>query len=237
MPWASSQADHPTDPERGSKFSRDAEQTKYHINPDFTSATWLGKHKICTCGLETNSAQDEHVEYEWPACDSRLPSGADASDDSSASDQEEDSAPRSTECNIGDAPTIKTQSTRLIEWDIASTVCDKNSGCIHACRNSCFRKTGDKCKNGYPKKLHVRTHIQKVKGGRFRIKLRRDHQRMVPINRWVTAALKCNTAVILLATGRDAQASAFYITDYMTKAPHKSHQLNLICAGAVQKYQ
>ena len=66
MPWASSQADHPTDPERGSKFSRDAEQTKYHINPDFTSATWLGKHKICTCGLETNSAQDEHVEYEWP---------------------------------------------------------------------------------------------------------------------------------------------------------------------------
>ena len=30
MPWASSQADHPTDPERGSKFSRDAEQT---MNP------------------------------------------------------------------------------------------------------------------------------------------------------------------------------------------------------------
>ena len=76
-----------------------------------------------------------------------------------------------------------------------------------------------------------------MKGGRLRLKLRRDHQRVVPINRWISGALKCNTAAILLATSRDAQASAFYTTGYMTKAPHKPHQLNLIYAAAVEKYQ
>ena len=98
-----------------------------------------------------------------------------------------------------------------LESDVASLLPYCN---LHCCTPSCF-KYGDHdiCRHDYPRKIVEKTQLD---GDELMIK------RLSPwINNYEAVTLtcmRCNHDTNFVASGKDSNAAAFYMTDYQTKS-------------------
>lgn len=59
---------------------------------------------------------------------------------------------------------------------------------------------------------------------------------MVPYNPALSVALGCNTAVEYIGSGRNAKATMYYISDYITKNNLALYNMVNVCTAAIEKY-
>lgn len=90
---------------------------------------------------------------------------------------------------------------------------------IHHCGFTCKKglrpNDGRKCRLDYGRPLVTETCINPNTKA---ISLKRDNPMVVPYNPGLSVSARCNTAVEFIASGVNAKATMYYITDYITKS-------------------
>lgn len=142
----------------------------------------------------------------------------------------------STPCAMQSCPDpYDPEFTNNFEGHIASVVAQTN---FHKHTFTCTKyntPTSNKiCRMNYPRQEVPSTYIDEETN---KIYFSRDDTCLVPFNSALSVAVRCNTDVNFIASGRSAKAAMFYITDYITKIGLSSHHLLGLYQGALEKHE
>lgn len=89
---------------------------------------------------------------------------------------------------------------------------------LHKCNPNCYKGGRKTCRYRMPQKIYTRTSIQE---GILRLKTL--HQYIGSWNKWLTFALRSNTNLKWICSGKDGAGSMIYILKYVTKSGTRIH--------------
>ena len=139
-------------------------------------------------------------------------------------------------CPDPDLPTA--EFLRRAHWDLEHIVQTVQKHKYLPTHNpTCYKgapgKGGQRrCRMRYPRPLRPATGLDPITG---RVFLARDDPYLVAYNRALSLALRCNTDITFLGSGRDAMAIQEYVTDYITKCALSTYKMLDLFQSAIAK--